>query len=408
MDEIKSTQGRVEHEFLMRAAALLSAYGTPSHRLERVLKHLAGELGTEASFFSTPTSVMASFGHGPLEEVHMARVEPGEVNLGKLVEFDGVLEDVEHGRIDAAQGIQDLNTVAQQPARYNSLLTFAAFAVASMGAARLFGGGVNEVAGSALLGGIVYLQVRLLARRPGSDGTVEPLTAFFTALVASLLARFILPLDHHLVTLAALIVMLPGLTLTTAMIELSTKHLVAGTARLARAGVLFLTLLFGVAIAWRLSEALWPARVAVPELAPLPGWTLWAALLPLPIAFGVLFEARRSEWSIIFMASLLGYTATRLGSDSLGEDIGPFLGALAVGIVGNLFARWANRPALVAIMPGLLVLVPGAIGYNSLTSFLEAGVIEGMDGVFRTGFVGISLVCGVLTANLLVPPKRIL
>jgi uncharacterized membrane protein YjjB (DUF3815 family) len=88
--------------------------------------------------------------------------------------------------------------------------------------------------------------------------------------------------------------------------------------------------------------------------------------------------------------------------------VAPFLGALAVGVVGNAYARTADRPALVAITPGLLVLVPGSLGYRSLTSFLEQGVVEGMDGAFRTGFVAISLVCGLLAANLVLPPRRIL
>ena len=43
---------RIEHDFLVRAATLLNAYGTPSHRLERVLVHLAGVLGVHASFCS--------------------------------------------------------------------------------------------------------------------------------------------------------------------------------------------------------------------------------------------------------------------------------------------------------------------------------------------------------------------
>ncbi len=404
----QTPQHPVEHQFLVRAATLLNAYGTPSHRLERVLVHLAGVLGTEASFYSTPTSVMASFGTGAQEVVHMARVEPGEVNLGKLIEFDEVLEDVEHRRIAVAGALERLEAIASRGPHYGPLSLCAGYACVSASAARLFGGGANEVAGSAVLGGVVFLLGLVLTRRPGSDGTVEPLTAFFAALVSTVLAKFVLPLDDHLVTLAALIVVLPGLTLTTAMTELSTKHLVAGTARLARAGVIFLTLLFGVALAWRLAGALWPEPATVFQIKPLPAWTEFLALLPLPLAFGVLFDARAREWPVIFVASTLGYLAARTGSAELGSDIGPFLGALSVGVVGNVYARWVDRPALMAITPGLLVLVPGSIGYTSLTSFLELGVVQGMDGAFRTGFVAISLVCGVLAANLVVPPRRIL
>jgi len=399
---------RIEHEFIVCAAGHLNSYGTPAHRLERVLGKLAEALEVQAKFFSTPTSVMASFGKGEEERVHLVRTEPGEVNLGKLVEFDEVLEAVEHGRLSASEGIERLDQVAASAPRYGARLVMLAFAVASAGAARLFGGGLTEMFGSALLGGFVYLTCRALGQRPDSDGTVEPIAAFMAALAAMVLARFALAMDAHLVTLAALIVLLPGLTLTVGMIELSTRHLVAGTARLARAGVVFLTILLGVGLAWKLWGVLMPGVPQVPEIKPLAPWTAALAVLPLPIAFAILFDARVSEWPVIFAASTLGYLATELGGSYLGADIAPFVGALVVGLVGNFYARSADRPALVAITPGILVLVPGSIGFHSLTSFLESGTVEGMEGAFRTGFVAISLVCGLLASNLILPPRRIL
>lgn len=50
------------HGFPLRVAELLHGYGTPAHRLERVLAKMADTLGVRASFLVTPTSVAASFG----------------------------------------------------------------------------------------------------------------------------------------------------------------------------------------------------------------------------------------------------------------------------------------------------------------------------------------------------------
>ena len=112
-----------------------------------------------------------------------------------------------------------------------------AFAVASAGAARLFGGGLTEMFGSALLGGFVYLTCRALGQRPDSDGTVEPIAAFMAALAAMVLARFALAMDAHLVTLAGLRVWLPGLTLTVGLIGFWPRQLAPGTDLLARGAV---------------------------------------------------------------------------------------------------------------------------------------------------------------------------
>ncbi|AVV84881.1 hypothetical protein SPWS13_3142 [Shewanella putrefaciens] len=40
--------------------------------------------------------------------------------------------------------------------------------------------------------------------------------------------------------------------------------------------------------------------------------------------------------------------------------MGIFFGALAVGIYSNLFARWMKAPASIALLQGIVILVPAA------------------------------------------------
>ena len=92
----------------------------------------------------------------------------------------------------------------------------------------------------------------------------------------------------------------------------------------------------------------------------------------------------------------------------MGREFAPFLGALAVGVVSNAYARWIDRPASVAQIPGILILVPGSVGYRSLTALLDRQTIEGIDLAFTMTLVATSLVGGLLAANVILPPKRIL
>src|SRR5207253_3126271 len=73
-----------------------------------------------------------------------------------------------------------------------------------------------------------------------------------------------------LVTVAALIILLPGMSLTTAMSELATRHLIAGTARLMSAVIVLLELVVGVALGERAAAAAVEVHHAVP--VPLPAW----------------------------------------------------------------------------------------------------------------------------------------
>ena len=397
-----------EHAFLIRVAELLHVYGTPAHRLERVLVKVARTLGVEADFFSTPTSLFASLGRGESKRVHLVRVSPGEVNLGKLIEFDQVMEDVEGGRETSATALSRLEAIASAPPRYPTLVTALAFGVASAGAATFFGGGLSDLVLALVFGFALCFLGRLLEKSPEQVGVFEPLASFLVGFLSLVVTRTLLPADDRIVTLAGLIVLLPGLTLTVSLIDLATRHWVSGTARLAGAAAIFLTILFGVALAWRLGDAILPVDARPHATVALPAWSEWVAVACVPIAFAVILEARVSEIPVILAIAAAGYAAGRYGSLGLGADLGPFLGALVVGVLSNLYARVLDHPALVPSTPGILFLVPGSLGYRSLTSFLEREALQGAEWAFQTGLVAASLVGGLLAANVVLPPRRVL
>lgn len=396
------------HAFLLRLTALLHRYGTPAFRLERVLDRVARSLGVEGEFLSAPTSVFVSLRSKDARELRLVRGNSGEVNLGKLVEFDEVMEDVEHGRVGVAAASERLEAIDRTPSTYHPLVTALAFGGASAAAARFFGGGLAEMVATFLLATCALQLGRVLTRRSDTVDLFEPVAAFLVAFVALAGARSPwLSYDDRTVTLASLIVFLPGLTLTTAMNELATRHLVSGVARLAGALAIFLTLLFGVALGWRLGEG-WLGVAEAVEPAALSEWTLWITAALAPFGFGMVLDARPRELPVIFLASFAGFLGVRIGVDAVGSDLAPFLGALLVGLVANGYARRTNRPAIVPMTPGIFMLVPGSFGFRSLTSFLERDALMGIDFAFQTGLVAISLVGGLLAANVLLPPRRVM
>src|SRR5688572_14252471 len=130
---------REDLEFLLRSAELMHAYGTPAHRLEEALSACARRMGVRAQFFSTPTSFLAGFGEGGEQRTNLLRVQPGRIELGKLVDFDRVLDDVEAGRATTAAGLERLEAIARAKPRFTGPWIVCAYGVASAGAAALFG-----------------------------------------------------------------------------------------------------------------------------------------------------------------------------------------------------------------------------------------------------------------------------
>jgi len=87
-------------------------------------------------------------------------------------------------------------------------------------------------------------------------------------------------------------------------------------------------------------------------------------------------------------------------------EMGAFLGALLVGIGSNLHARKWRRPASLTLIPGILLLVPGSVGFRSLSALMFNDVVSGMQTAFTMGITGVALVAGLLLANTVVTPRE--
>lgn len=394
-----------KQNLLLLIARSLHRYGTPSHRLERVMVNLSETLGIEASYLYTPTSLMVAFdGPGP-ERTKMIRVDAGDVDIGKLDEFDRAIDDFVLKKASLNKTTRRFQEIDEQKDRYPSIVSGAAWGVGSACATGFLGAGIAEVIVAFSLGILIFVSRRVTRLFSNAGNVLDGLVAFVVAMLTISIAAFIFPIDYRLATLGSLIVLVPGLTFTLAMTELATRQLVSGVARLAGAGVTFLTLGVGVALAWRLGKS-FPLEEA--SLLTLPVWAYVCLFLISPAAFSILFSARRRQWPIVFVVTWAGFLSATLGSRFVGGEFGPFLGALAVGMLSNLYARVANRPAMVPQVPSILVLVPGSIGYQSLASFIDQDAVAGVELAFSMTIVAVSLVGGLLAANTVVPPRRVL
>ena len=400
---------------LMRLGSGLHAAGAPAYRIEDALGAVAERLGLVAQFFSTPTSLFAAFGQGDRQRTFLERVQPGGIDLGRMSDLDELLELAADPR-SSIQLVRDrLGRVEAAPPRFGPVLELVAFGLASSAAAVFFNGSTTDVVVSGLLGLMVGTLPRLLSRSE-SRRLFEPLAAFLAMFFAVLVAGFQPQASDWVMTLAAVIVLVPGLTLTVGLSELAASHLMSGTARLAGAATTFLSLALGVGLGRQLGlaavEALAGAERVAPSVAALPAsvtlgpWIEVAAMLVAPVTFAVLFRARRRDIPWILGTGVLAFRATRAASEALGSELGAFTGALLVGLAGNLFARSLHRPAQVIHVPGLILLVPGSLGFHSVAAFLAQDALGGVQEAFAMLLVGGGLVGGLFVAGVLVSPIR--
>jgi uncharacterized membrane protein YjjP (DUF1212 family) len=381
--------------------------GFSASRLERVMARLAEKLELPLpQIFSTPTAIYAAFGPLGDQRTHLLRVEPGSISLTHLTELDQVVTDVVGGTLSPEAGLARIDEIEASPAPYGSVLMVIAFALTSGAVARFLGGGLHEIGVGVVIGIITGFLAVVAARWAPLLEIYEPVSACAAAFVAGVLSVLWMPFATSIAALSGLIVLIPGFMLTSAIRELSTRHLASGTARLAGAGITFLGIIFGVALGSRLAVALaGPAQLA--PVQALPEWTFFLSAVVAGLAFTVILKAELKDAPWVVLAGLVAVVAGRAGAQVLGPELGGFVGAAVVGVISNLFSRLRDRPSVVMLVPGTLMLVPGTIGFSALSSLLDAQVVPAVQTAFRMVLTAIALVAGLLFADIISPERRV-
>lgn len=391
---------------VVRLAKALHRYGVPAHRMEALLSEVSEKIGIEARFSSTPTSIFASFGPPEALRTGLIRADPGELNLGKLAELDDLATDIVRDRVSLEEAGPKLEAILAAPRPYTPLVTALAFSLSSGGASYLLGGREREV----ILGAFIGLWIGLfaiVAERLKIGRLLEALGGFVATVIALAAMRFLGPLSVQHAVIAGLIVLLPGLSLTIAMTELATRHLTSGTTRLVGATLILLELGFGVAFGSRFDPLLPP----VPDLGPspdLPSWLFYPALLFASGGFAVLFRTKGRDVPWVMAAGVVSFFSARYGSALVGPELGAFVGALVLGMASNAVARLRDEPASITLVPGLILLVPGSVGYRSIDAFIGHDVTTGLQIAFAVVLIAVGIATGLVVSNVLVSPRRVL
>jgi uncharacterized membrane protein YjjP (DUF1212 family) len=397
--------------FVVELAEHLHRYGTTAQRLEGAVDAVATRLGLECEPWSNPTGLILTFSDparppGDGDTTRVIRLQPGDTDLAKLVAADRIAEDVMAGRLNLAAGHAALRALDRPLSQRTVTMEWLAFGLASAAVAGLLRLPWLDIATAGATGLLIGALQLLTPGRPQLKEASDAVAALVAALVALLVASFVGPINLNTVIIASVIMLLPGMSLTNAVNELTSQHLVSGTARFAGALATVMKLTVGVIIAVTLGDIV-GLHPHVRALRPQPDWVEWGALAAAAFSFAVLFRTARRDYPLVMLAAIVGYGISRLAGAAWGSPAGIFLSALALTAAGNGYARWIKRPGALVRMPGIIMLVPGSASLRGVMTLVQQqDVAAGQDAALTVLNILLALIAGLLFGNLLVSTRR--
>jgi uncharacterized membrane protein YjjB (DUF3815 family) len=191
---------------------------------------------------------------------------------------------------------------------------------------------------------------------------------------------------------------LPGTAITLAVIELTTREIVSGSARLIAGLMRLAQLAFGILIATQVMG------VSAAELSTAPvnkfgAWAPWLGVAVYAIGIMLYFgpPTRFLPWLMaVLFAAYLGQFVTNIVFGSYASGFG---GGFALMVFALAISLHPNTPPTAALLaPGFWLLVPGSIGLIGVTQLVGA---DGSAAVTVTLISMIAIALGLQTGLLL-------
>ncbi|CAO3673169.1 unnamed protein product [Rhizopus microsporus] len=397
-------------DIIIKLGKSLVRTGAPSHRIEAAMEKVSKRLDIVGSYAVLPGLIIVTFGdvETHTSETHLIRCSRS-LDIGKLERAYRIASCLARGETDVPEAADLLDDILKGPPTWKPISIILAYALSSACVAPLFFNGswtdcwVSAIFGLAV-GALTYISEKI----PMFSNVFEMAITIPIAVIALALHPYIC---FAAVAISAIVIALPGYSLTCSVMELSARNLVSGSIHLVYALIYVLFLAFGIGYGcsiWRLSHPDVDLNVlGACQNSLNPYWTF--LFLPLStIGLGTVYGADVHQWFPMVLDSAVGYSVYYFVDKYTHSSavITPSVGAFALGLFGNLYARVTKRLAFVPLMGGTIILVPGSIGVRGAISLFDGSNVEGGSSfVFQVLGIALSLTLGLFLANLVVYPK---
>ena len=347
-------------------------------------------LEIDGQFLYIPGCMIISFDDQSTHttEVKIIRATQG-VNLGKLRDTHEVYKEVVHDTIGVEEAMERLEEIIHKKDYYRPWFRVIIYGFASMCVGPFaFGARPIDMPVAFFLGCLLGIMQLILAPRSELYSNIFEISA---AVLTSFLARAFGSINggrlfcFSALAQSAIALILPGYTILCGSLELQSRNIVAGSVRMIYAVIYSLFLGFGITIGTAIFGAI--DKHAVNETTcrtTMPGWFGFIFVPPFTLCLIVINHGRSKQMPIMLVIAFAGYIVNHFSAKrfSSNAQIANTLGALAIGVIGNLYSRLRHGLAAAALLPAIFVQVPSglAAGGSLISGLTSANQLTNQTG----------------------------
>ncbi|MEG2887193.1 MAG: threonine/serine exporter family protein [Aurantimicrobium sp.] len=357
-------------DMLTEAAAAMVSSTYPAPQAEEVLRGLAAAYDADAEIVLLPTLVLTETKkHG----VPQMRSVKTSYRFDQMTQVQSVMAQARHNKEDAHDVAESLRAIATKKPIYPSWLRVIGYALSALGFGAAFRLDLPALLAVTVLGLIVGMMVLTLSRSPRFAALLPLMATFVAGLMIAGLSIFLDKPDPVRMVAMLIVVLLPGATLTSGIIELVSGYMISGASRLMYALMILGSMAFGGALAIAVSGI--PATRLEDVTATLtPVWVAWAGAALYGIGTFLYFCTPVRLWLPSLFVMMVSFGISVLAVPSLGVALSAGI-ATAVGLITSwaINARLGGGPGDLAIfLPTFWLIVPGSTGFIAITGELES------------------------------------
>ncbi|KFY66957.1 hypothetical protein V496_01831 [Pseudogymnoascus sp. VKM F-4515 (FW-2607)] len=374
-DEIKITVHIAEtlqrQKYLVRLCRALMAYGAPTHRLEEYMRMTARVLELDGQFLYIPGCMLVAFDDVSTHttEVKLVRTNQG-VNLGKLKDVHEIYKEVVHDVIGVEEATHRLDSIIREKPKHHRWLLVLVYGLASVCVGPFaFEANFIDLPISFILGCVLGFLQLIVAPKSDLYANVFEISA---AVITSFLARAFGSIPYNggrlfcfsALAQSSIALILPGYIILCGSLELQSKSIVAGSVRMVYAVIYSLFLGFGITIGTAMYGMMdGNATSATTCARPMNQYARFAFVPLFTMCLCIINQAKWKQTPVMLLISCSGYvvnffTSKRFASNA---QLSQTLGALVIGVMGNLYSRLRHGVAAAALLPAIFVQVPSGL-----------------------------------------------